>query len=1069
MITNWWYDLNILCLLIAAVVFIDLYRREDSGFKSTMLILMIFSAIAIWATNSSYTALTLHEMHALGKLSASAKDLYALFGVLFICRFLAYKLPRWLMLFMVGGSFIGTILILSSNYHSLVYTGYRLADSVLIPGAKVVLTGKGIGYLLIAATLITELCTALYVLYISYRENLACSNPSRATLCKHILLAQFTVIIPVIITNSRLITDDLVPVGIFTNCLIQYLFFAHYGLYDIVRAAKDSVIENTAEGVIVLDKDMRVSYSNKAADILLPHMKPEQLASWILAEGAIDDTGGSTNLNIAGRTYSARLQNLSHEQVDKGYFITLVDITDMVTKAEQMRQLKERAEQANRAKSIFLANMSHEIRTPMNAIVGITEILLRDKPLSRQLEYLGNIRTAGTSLLAIINEILDFSKVESGKMELVNDRYEPLSLLNDMSMILLSRIGEKPVELQYSLAKDLPQVLIGDRVRLRQVLINLANNAIKFTAKGYVRISVRVEPNGENGILLHAAVSDTGQGISKENLKKLFSDFQQVDNLKNRDKEGTGLGLALSKRLVELMGGTIGVRSEEGLGSEFYFTVPQGVADDTPAASLNECVKEKSPSIGAIFSSTDNTNLLRELASDFGIRFVDIRQLSIHGRFPDFLFVDSAIYQSKSKLCNELKAHTQLVIVQNALISSIQDPAAIVINQPLYSMNFCQVLNRETVETAEVMRDESFTFIAPDVRVLIVDDNDMNLRVASGLLKPLGMQITTANSGPEAIRLVETSEPFDIIFMDHMMPGMDGCETTSIIRSHDEPYFKTVPIIALTANVFAESRALFMAAGMVGFVAKPIDSKEITAVLRNWLPPEKLLRPTKEDVQSIGSEEPDCGYEETADQPPASNELAGLPKIEGIDNAIGIKNCGTAKNFLGLLEDFVKMAELKCEEIEGYLQSGDIPRYTIEVHAMKSVARLIGAMDLGEKFFEMEMAGKNFQTDLIQEKTPPLLAEFYSYKERIAATLKKDDEIPKENLDNETIRELLITLRNAVSALDMDAMDDAMAQIAGARLPDDWAKDIARLEGYVTDMDANGTANIVNSLLEKLQ
>ncbi len=1069
MITSWWYDLNILCLIIAAIIFIDLYRREDSGFKSTMLILMIFSAVAIWATNSSYTALTLHEMHALGKMSATAKDLSALFGVLFICRFLAYRLPRWLMLSMVAGSFIGTVLILTSNYHSLVYTSYRLADSVLIPGAKVMLTGKGIGYMLIAATLITELCTAIYVLYTSYKENLACNNPSRAALCKRILMAQLTVVIPVIITNSRLMTDDLVPVGIFANCVIQYLFFAHYGLYDIVRAAKDSVIENTAEGVIVLDKDMRISYSNKAAELLMPHMKPEQLASWILAEGAIDDTGGSTNLNIAGRTYSARLQNLSHELVDKGYFITLVDITDMVTKAEQMRQLKERAEQANRAKSIFLANMSHEIRTPMNAIVGITEILLRDKPLSRQLEYLGNIRTAGTSLLSIINEILDFSKVESGKMELVNDQYEPMSLLNDMSMILLSRIGEKPVELQYSLDKDLPQTLIGDSVRLRQVLINLANNAIKFTEKGHVRISVRVEPNGENGILLHAAVSDTGQGISKENLKKLFSDFQQVDNLKNRDKEGTGLGLALSKRLVELMGGTIGVRSEEGLGSEFYFTVPQGVADETPAASLNESVMEQPPTVGAIFSSTDNTNLIRELADDFGVPFVDIRQLSILDHFPDFIFVDAATYQSKSQLCNELKSHTQLVIVQNALISSIHDPAATVISQPLYSMNFCQVLNREIVETTEVMRDESFTFIAPDVRVLIVDDNDMNLKVASGLLKPLGMQITTANSGPEAIRLVETSEPFDIIFMDHMMPGMDGCETTSIIRSHDEPYFKTVPIIALTANVFAESRAQFMAAGMVGFVAKPIDSKEITAVLRNWLPPEKLLRPTKEDVQALNDGEQVYDNEEVDDEMPDAAELTGLPDIEGVDNAIGVKNCGSAENFIGLLEDFVKMAELKCEEIDGYLQAGDIPRYTIEVHAMKSVARLIGAMELGEKFFEMEKAGKNFQTDLIQEKTPPLLAEFYSYKERIAAKLKKDDEAPREALDNATLRELLITLRSAVAALDMDAMDDAMAQIAGAQLPDDWAKDITRLEAYVTDMDANGTANIVNSLLERLQ
>ena len=255
---------------------------------------------------------------------------------------------------------------------------------------------------------------------------------------------------------------------------------------------------------------------------------------------------------------------------------------------EKLKAEKERADEANEAKSQFLSSMSHEIRTPMNAIVGMTDIVLREELPSNVREYLNNIKNSGDALLTIINDILDFSKIESGKLEIVEEEYEPMSMLHDVSMIFLNRIGDKPVELLYDIDPDMPTRLTGDDQRVRQIVINLMNNAIKYTDSGYVRLKADVERLGEREMNLIFSVEDTGQGIREEDLGKLFNSFQQVDMKKNYKKEGTGLGLAISKQLVELMHGTLGVSSTYGEGSIFTFTIPQKIVDATPAARLKD-------------------------------------------------------------------------------------------------------------------------------------------------------------------------------------------------------------------------------------------------------------------------------------------------------------------------------------------------------------------------------------------------------------------------------------------------------------------------------------------------
>ncbi|MBQ5794481.1 MAG: response regulator, partial [Kiritimatiellae bacterium] len=370
-------------------------------------------------------------------------------------------------------------------------------------------------------------------------------------------------------------------------------------------------------------------------------------------------------VELKDRFFELRMVEIFKENKIEGYSLLLADVTELQQLMDQLRVEKERADEANRAKSAFMSNMSHEIRTPMNAIVGMTEILMRSELPDAEREYLGNIQRSGNALLGIINDILDFSKIESGKMKITEDTYAPLPMLNDLKMIILNRIGSKMVQLQFDIDENLPAKLYGDELRIRQVLINIANNAVKFTERGFVRITVKIKEVIEDRAELFFSVEDSGQGIAQKDIGKLFGAYAQVDTKKNHTKEGTGLGLAISKQFVEMMGGKLEVKSEYGKGSEFYFTIPQKIIDSRKATEVKE-----------------------EVVSDSG-----------------------------------------------------------------------NILN----------------FTAPLAKIMVVDDNEMNQKVAIGLLSPLKMQIDTAENGKQALDMI-CSKKYDLVFMDHMMPVMDGIE-----------------------------------------------------------------------------------------------------------------------------------------------------------------------------------------------------------------------------------------------------------------------------------------------------
>ena len=530
---------------------------------------------------------------------------------------------------------------------------------------------------------------------------------------------------------------DCTVMGYTIGTFFMYIAIFRYKLMDTLQLAKDYVVDELSEAIMAVDKKGNIEYINKPAREILSRRT-------IGLDGCIREMKKAVAvgepIELDGRIYSPEEKVLYQNDEPCGSVYVLVDDTEHYNYMRQLKEQKEIAEEANASKSAFLSIVSHEIRTPMNAVVGMTDLLLRDtESLSdKQEEYLKNIKNSGAALVMIVNDILDQSKIEAGKMEIIEQPYELRPMASDVKMIIENRIGSKPIHLMYEIDDNVPQFLIGDSLRIRQILINLMNNAVKFTEEGYIRLKVEVVEERAGSRCLRFGVKDSGQGIRKEDLAKLGQAFTQVDTGKNHSKEGTGLGLSISRDFISMMGGKLEVTSEYGKGSEFYFSIWQGIA-----------------------AGIDNTN-----ASG----------------------VTKQAWQS----------------------------------------------------------EEEFT--AQGARVLIVDDTRVNLMVMEELMEPLNMTIDTASSGVRALELVQQNF-YNVIFMDYMMPYMDGVETTEKIRNlvlSDErdgeagraEYYKTVPIIVLSGDNSDTTKEKFMRAGIDDFIEKPVEIGRLKKLLLKWLPAE---------------------------------------------------------------------------------------------------------------------------------------------------------------------------------------------------------------------------------------
>ncbi len=523
-------------------------------------------------------------------------------------------------------------------------------------------------------------------------------------------------------------------------------------------------------------------------------------------------------------------------------------------------------------------------------------------------------------------------------------------------------------------------------------------------------------------------VADTGQGIKEEDIGKLFGSFSQVDTKRNRKKEGTGLGLAISKSLVERMGGHIGVESVYGKGSTFTFDIYQHRASEKYAAEIRE--ENKGQTVSGIFASPYLNDALVALCREYGLSYIDFKE-ALKGEIPEVIFCDSAMHDEYSEfLENEAnKGKMRHILIKNPMTEE-SDAKEFSLNKPLYTLNFCQVINHDTVTTFET-HAETIDFIAPDAKILIVDDNEMNLKVAKGLLAPLMMNIDTAGSGKEALGKI-TDDRYDIIFMDHMMPEMDGIECTEKIRVRESAYMKNVPIIALTANAVAGAKEEFLAAGMNDFVPKPIEMNNICKKIKTYLPKEKVKK------QKV---ELNADYDEAAD----------FPELAGIDIKEGIKNSGSAEMFKGFLGDYYRLIDMKAAKIRDCLKDGLIKDYTIEVHALKSTSRTIGAMELGDKFYHLEQLGDANDVEAINAETPAVLAEYEGMKSELAR-FAADDDGDKREASKDEIIDLLNKIKSTADDFDLDGTDAALKELTGVKLPESLSAHLTKLQALVADV-----------------
>lgn len=714
--------------------------------------------------------------------------------------------------------------------------------------------------------------------------------------------------------------------------------------------------------------------------------------------------------------------------------------------ANRISVMNEELKESAQMKSNFLANMSHEIRTPMNTVIGMAEMALRGNLGEREREYITQIRSSGRSLLAIINDILDFSKIESGKLEIHETEYELMPLIHDVSAIIVNRIQDKPIHLILDIKPSFPRKIIGDDVRIRQMIINLANNAVKFTQSGKVCLHFDYSVC-EDGIRFICSVEDTGIGIKDEDLRKLFVSFQQVDSARNRNMEGTGLGLAITKMLAELMDGTVSVSSTYQVGSVFTFNVKQQVADAEPSAIIS---RDTARLCACITDNKYTEDALSDILSLLEMNYIkcnsinDIQNAIDSGA--DTVFLSFGVYNNDIETLANNNTEVSFVIITDSRydILDTDNDSICELKLPLSCYNVSAAINRTSlIDIHTATEAYEINFEAPEANILIVDDNVTNLTVAEGLLEPLRMNITTCSNPAESIELVKKMH-YDLIFMDHMMPGMDGVEVTHRIRELEGEYYQHVPIIALTANAISGVADKFLAEGMNDFVSKPIEMITITTVLKKWLP-DHLIHELRagEKILAADSEE--------------------LPRIKGLNTSVGVTYTGSTKLYMRVLKDYYRDIEETAQMISLYEQNNDIDNYKILVHSLKSTSRTIGATELSELAASLESAAVNNNISFIHNNTERLLK---MYTDLIAAleplvggSCANDTNDNGQVLEDSVLVDLLGHLINAMEDLDFNTSSSIIESLEAYSLPENEQPIFDKIKDCVEELDSDNLEN----------
>ena len=614
-----------------------------------------------------------------------------------------------------------------------------------------------------------------------------------------------------------------------------------------------------------------------------------------------------------------------------------------------MEREKQQALLASESKGRFLANMSHEIRTPIHAVLGMDAMILRESTEPSIREYALDIKNAGQTLLSLINDILDISKIESGKLEILPVKYDISSLIYDVINMMKMKANDKGLEFNLLADHSLPSCLWGDDVRIRQILVNLISNAVKYTETGSVTLAVQSVVKGELAEVTFR-VEDTGIGIREEDIGKLCEEFERIEEHRNRKVEGTGLGMNITTKLLELMGSRLQVESVYGKGSVFSFTLEQKIMNDEPIGDLEERIK------------------------------------------------------------NQIETYSYEAL-----------------------------------------------FTAPKARVLVVDDNVVNRRVFVKLLKATQLQIDEAAGGEECLERVK-EQTYDLIFLDHMMPDMDGITVLHRMRAMAECLCQKTPVIALTANAVTGAREMYLREGFEDFLSKPVNPEKLEKMIFDMLPKEKIIS---------GARRPET-------KTPVTEEEIPLPELEGIDWKYARLHCPDTGILKDALEQFYQMLESEAEKLENLLsktvegpeQTDAIRLFRIQAHSMKNSAAMIGAVSLAGIARILEYAARDGEIARIQNITPAFLQEWRRLKDILKPAIQK--QIPKEakkTLDAELIRELLHMLKHAIEEMAVDTADEIITQLKQFDYPEGkMAETMDSLCLAVINLDEEQTAKLAEQL-----
>ena len=627
--------------------------------------------------------------------------------------------------------------------------------------------------------------------------------------------------------------------------------------------------------------------------------------------------------------------------------------------SELAEESKQEALAANAAKGKFLAHMSHEIRTPINAVLGMDTMILRETRDAQIKEYALVIQNAGQSLLSLINDILDFSKIESGKMKIISVEYDLSSMIHDISNMISAKISSKKLEFHIYADEKLPSKLLGDDVRIRQVLVNLLNNAVKYTNKGGVTLKIDGDIQGDK-VILNFSVEDTGIGIKEEDISKLFNEFERIEEKRNRQVEGTGLGINITTQLLVLMGSRLNVESVYGKGSRFYFTLEQQVIDSTPIGNLEERIRH-------------------------------------------------------------------------------------------------QVTEYDYMEV----------FSAPNAQILVVDDNVINLKVFVNLLKTTKVNVDVAGGGLTCLEMV-SKKHYDLIFLDHMMPDLDGISTLHRMRTLPDNQCTNTPVVALTANAITGAREMYLAEGFDAFLSKPINPERLEQMILMLLPRELLEFEVQNEEAKVIPEI------EAATKRTEMQMDEELPVIDGVDWNYGLMHLPNKEILLDTVTDFYKTIDSEAENLErmyeGIRNEPDmLEKYRIKVHAMKSSANLIGATVLGGMARILEKAANDNNLEIIDNLTPIFLKEWRLMKESLKECIKDSEEKREQIEDVTVILAYLEMLRVSMIELDIDGMDQNMDELKKFIYPADIQKEMEQLAGLVTNMDSEQAVVLIEKLMNRMK